>query len=157
MNIPANNRLDSRLYQFTVENLILDDVKNALRRSLASDEDRLGAERKISMVKFVTESLVRHLRRLLELEDEAEAADPIAEFKPHLADKATALQNDHCQFRTMLDELSEQVENLVPGNETYYSAFSREMLAFLDRLDEHEQAELEMLQEVHNSDEGGEG
>jgi len=148
---------DARFYQFTVENQVLDHVKTALRKTLASDEDRMGLERKVSTVKFVTESLVRHLIRLLDLEDETEAADPIEESKPHLSDKAAALQFEHGQFRAILREMGDQVRGISPDNQPHFDAFCRDLLAFLDRLDQHEARELAILQELHNAEEGGEG
>jgi len=157
MTTDATTHLDARFYQFTVENQVLDHVKTALRKTLASDEDRMGLERKVSTVKFVTESLVRHLYRLLDLEDETEAADPIEELKPHLADKASALQFEHGQFRAILREMSDQVRGISSDNEPHFDGFCRDLLAFLDRLDQHEARELAILQELHNADEGGEG
>ena len=157
MTTEATTHSDARFYQFTVENQVLDHVKSALRKTLASDEDRMGLERKVSTVKFVTESLVRHLYRLLELEDETEAADPTAELKPHLAEKASALQFEHGQFRAILQEMSDQVSGISAENEPHFDAFCRDVLAFLDRLDQHEARELAILQELHNAEEGGEG
>jgi hypothetical protein len=157
MSTQATVHSDARFYQFTVENQVLDHVKAALRKTLASDEDRMGLERKVSTVKFVTESLVRHLIRLLDLEDETEAADPIEESKPHLSDKAAALKFEHGQFRAILREMSDQVAGISPDNEPHFDAFCGELLAFLDRLDQHEARELSILQELHNSEEGGEG
>jgi hypothetical protein len=148
---------EARLYQFTVENQVLDHVKTALRKSLASDEDRMGLERKVSTVKFVTESLIRHLIRLLDLEDETEGDDPIEESKPHLADKTATLQTDHGQFRAILNEMRDQVAGISAANEPHFDSFCKELQSFLDRLDKHEEAELAVLQELHNSDEGGEG
>jgi hypothetical protein len=147
---------DARYYQFTVENQVLDHVKTALRKTLASDEDRMGLERKVSTVKFVTESLVRHLRRLLDLEDE-EGFDPTETTKPHLAEKAAALQREHEQFREHLNRLGQSVAHITPDDEPHFNALCADLLALLDRLDKHEAAELQVLQELHNSDEGGEG
>jgi hypothetical protein len=157
MTTETTTHSDARFYQFTVENQVLDHVKSALRKTLASDEDRMGLERKVSTVKFVTESLVRHLIRLLDLEDETEAADPIAENKPHLAEKTAALQFEHSQFRAVLQEMSDQARGISPDNEPHFDAFCRDVLAFLDRLDQHEARELAILQELHNAEEGGEG
>src|SRR5688500_9196407 len=157
MSTQATTHSDARFYQFTVENQVLDYVKTALRKTLASDEEKMGLERKVSTVKFVAESLIRHLIRLLDLEDETEAADPMEECKPHLADKAVALQTDHGQFRAILTEMREQVAGISADNEPHFDGFCKELLVFLDRLDKHEEAELAVLQELHNSDEGGEG
>jgi hypothetical protein len=157
MTTETTTHSDARFYQFTLENQVLDHVKTALRKTLASDEDRMGLERKVSMVKFVTESLVRHLIRLLDLEDETEAADPIEESKPHLSEKTAALQFEHSQFRAILREMSDQVSGISADNEPHFDAFCRDVLAFLDRLDQHEARELAILQELHNAEEGGEG
>jgi hypothetical protein len=157
MTTQATTQFEARLYQFTVENQVLDHVKTALRKTLASDEDRMGLERKVSTVKFVAESLVRHLVRLLDMEDADEAADPIGEAKPHLAEKVAALQLDHSQFRSILQEIGDQVAGITADNEPHFDAFCKDLLAFLDRLDQHEARELAVLQELHNSDEGGEG
>jgi hypothetical protein len=157
MTTETTTHLDARFYQFTVENQVLDHVKTALRKTLASDEDRMGLERKVSTVKFVTDSLVRHLIRLLDLEDETEAADPIEELKPHLSEKTSALQFEHEQFRAILGEMKDQVSGISPDNEPHFDAFCRDLLSFLDRLDQHEARELAILQELHNADEGGEG
>lgn len=157
MTTQATEHSDARFYQFTVENQVLDHVKAALRKTLDSDEDRMGLERKVSTVKFVTESLVRHLIRLLDLEDDTEESDPIEESKPHLSDKTAALTDEHAQFRAILNEMSDQVAGISSGNEPHFDAFCKDLLAFLDRLDQHEARELAVLQELHNSDEGGEG
>jgi hypothetical protein len=155
MTTPAIH-CDARLYQFTVENQVLQHVKAALRKTLASNEQRMGLVRKVSTVQFVTESLIRHLRRLLEIEDEVEV-DPAEEGKPHLSEKATQLQREHREFHAYLDRLSDEVAHLSPYDEPRFNAFCGELLGFLDRLDRHEKAELDMLHQLHNSDEGGEG
>ena len=157
MTTQVPTKSDAHFYQFTVENEVLNFVKIALRNTLAADEDRMGLERKVSTVKFVAESLVRHLMRLLELEDDAEAADPMPEAKPHLADRAAALQAEHSQFRVILEEMGDQAAALSADHEPQFDAFCAELTSFLDRLDQHEAAELAVLQELHNSDEGGEG
>ena len=90
---------DARYYQFTVENQVLDHVKKALRNSLTADADRMGVNRKVSTVQFVTESLVRHLERLLDLEDEVGLVDPTELDKPHLAERASVLQQEHRSIR----------------------------------------------------------
>jgi hypothetical protein len=145
-----------RLYQFTVESQVLSHIKSALRKTLASDEDRMGLDRKVSTVRFVTESLVRHLTRLLQLEDAVEI-DPAAEGKPHLAERACALQREHEQFKQFLVQLSEGVNRLSAEDQADFESFCAGLLAFLDRLDKHESAESKVLQQLQNADEGGEG
>ena len=146
-----------RYYQFIIENQVLNHVKAALRKTLASREDLMGLDRKVSTVRFVTESLVRHLHRLLDMEDDDQEQVPVNEIKPHLVTTAAALQAEHMEFRQQLNHLAEGVSEITPENEPQFDEFCKELLAFLDRLDKHESAELQMLQELHNSDVGGEG
>ena len=148
---------DARYYQFTVENQVLDHVKKALRNSLTADADRMGVNRKVSTVQFVTESLVRHLERLLDLEDEVGLVDPTELDKPHLAERASVLQQEHRSIRKMLTDLSEASAELTTEEEPYFQAYCRNAVTFLDQLDRHEQAEMSILQQIYNDDEGGEG
>ena len=148
---------EAKFYQFTIENQVLDHVKLALRNTLTSDTERMGLERKVSTVKFVTESLHRHLERLLDWEDEAGLVDPNELDKPHLIEKAGLLQREHQKIREMLNSLASTVAELTPEEETYFDAYCRDALAFLDQLDRHEKSEMLVLQQIYNDDEGGEG
>ena len=125
--------------------------------ALASDEERMGLERKVSTVQFVTESLNRHLQRMLDWEDEAGLVGTEELDKPHLIEKAAALRKDHQQIREMLASLAEAAADLRPEEEPYFQAFCRNANAFLDQLDLHEKAEMLVLQQIYNDDEGGEG
>jgi hypothetical protein len=143
-------------FQFLLENQVLGHVKTALRKTLAADEKQMGRERKVSTVQFVADSLVRHLRRLLELEDDEEV-DPAEQGKPHLAEKVAVLQREHDEFRRVLDHLAQGVARIGSENEPDFVAFCEELTAFLNHLDRHEAAESDLLQQLHNADEGGEG
>ena len=148
---------DARYYQFTIENQVLDHVKKALRNTLTADAERMGVDRKVSAVRFVTESLARHLERLLDLEDEVGLVDPREVDKPHLVERASILQREHTSIRSMLLNLSEAAAELGTEQEPYFQAYCRNAIAFLDQLDRHEQAEMSILQQIYNDDEGGEG
>jgi hypothetical protein len=145
---------DARYYQFTLENQVLDHVKKALRNTLSADAELMGMERKVSTVQFVTESLARHLERLLDLEG---LLDPSEITRPQLAERARGLQAEHIRIREMLMNLSEAAAELSTEQEPYFKAYCRNATAFLDQLDRHEQAEMSMLQQLYNDDEGGEG
>jgi hemerythrin-like domain-containing protein len=148
---------DDRFYQYTVENQVLDHVKRALRNTLTSDTERMGLERKVSSVRFVTESLERHLQRMLDFEDEVGLVDPLEANKPHLVEKAASLQREHEQIRLLLQDLSEAAANLTSAEETYFHAFCQHAASFLNTLDKHENQEIEVLQQIYTDDEGGEG
>jgi hypothetical protein len=148
---------DARLYQFTIENQVLDHVKTALRSTLQADAERMGLAQKVSSVQFVAASLHRHLERLLDLEDEVGLVDREDLDRPHLAEKVNGLQREHVEFRRRLHELSQAAHELSPAEEVYFHAYCRNTLHFLDQLDLHERAEMALLQQVYNDDVGGEG
>jgi hypothetical protein len=148
---------DSRIYQFTIENQVLDYVKTALRNTLLADEERMGLPQKVSSVQFVTASLHRHLERLLNLEDEVGLIDASDTDKPHLMDKAIGLQREHELIRRMLNDLTQASHELDPTEEHYFRAYCRNAVHFLDKLDLHERAEMHMLHQLYNDDTGGEG
>lgn len=147
----------STYYQFTVESEVLDHIKNALRGAIMSDGKRMGLDRKVSSVRFVAESLQRHLERLLDLEEEVGYQELLEEIKPHLHDRATLLLKEHMEIRKTLQAIAKMTPNLKPGDEPHFVHFCENVLALLDKVDRHERSERIILQELYCSDEGGEG
>lgn len=150
---------EARYYHYTLENQVLDHIKSALRQTLTADEDRLGLERKVSSVQFVTESLQRHLTRMLDIEEIDSLLNPSdlmlnPEDSADFAERARKLQDEHAQMRNSLEQLGHMAKELEPDNETLLEEFSHDLTIFLNRLDRHELAEQKFLQELYESDEG---
>jgi hypothetical protein len=152
---------EARYYQYTLETQVLDHIKSALRQILEADEERLGIERKISSAKFVTESLKRHLSRMLDLEEADPLIDPVQiaeeEDAAGLTERYRRLRGEHTQLRSSLEQVAMMSAQMAADNEAMLEDFANEMNDFLTRLDRHEMAERALLIEVYDSDDGDGG
>jgi hypothetical protein len=157
--IAMQTALDARTIaaQTLMEHRTLEYVKQALRVTVQWDLDSVGADRKLSSVRFIAESLQRHLLRLMELEESGGYMQAVVEEKPHLANQIVRLRADHEVFRRQLAVLPichPQTDEL--ADETLSQA-NPALLAFLDKLDEHDRRETNLIQIAFCEDDGGEG
>jgi len=151
--------LDARTIaeQTLMEHRTLEYVKQALRVTLQWDVDSVGADRKLSSVRFIAESLQRHLVRLMELEETGGYMQAVVEEKPHLADQIVRLRADHEVFRRESDALLPKHCDGDGLAEEALVQLGDALLRFLDRLDEHDRRETNLIQIAFCEDDGGEG
>ncbi len=151
--------LDARTIaaQTLLEHRTLEYVKQALRVTVNWDVDSVGADRKLSSVRFIADSLQRHLLRLMELEESGGYMQAVVDEKPHLADQIVRLRADHEVFRR-------EMETLLPGfpdgeslAEAALPQTGEALVTFLDKLDEHDRRETDLIQVAFCEDDGGEG
>lgn len=140
-----------------IEHKILDHVKSALRVTLDWKAPTVALPRKISSVQFTAKSFMRHLRRMMELEEQDGYMAVVSEQKPHLEHKVRKLERQHAAFRQFMDDLDPEVAALtaLPGDE--FAFVCSRIAELLDQVDEHDFEEIELLQETMLCDEGGEG
>ena len=140
-----------------MEHQILDHVKSALRVTLGWKAPSIALPRKVSSVQFTAKSLMRHLQKMMELEEQEGYMAVVREQKPHLEHKVRKLERQHQAFRQMIEELSPEVASLTALPEEQFSAVCGRIAELLDQVDEHDVEEIELLQETLLCDEGGEG
>jgi hypothetical protein len=140
-----------------IEHQILDYVKSALRVTLAWRAPSVGLPRKMSSVQFTAKSFVRHLRRMMELEEHDGYMSIVLEEKPHLEHRVTRLQRQHEQLRSDLAELEPQLAGLTGLPNEEFEDICRRIFSVLDQVDQHDVDEIELLQDSLLCDEGGEG
>ena len=140
-----------------VEHKILEHVKAALRLTLDWDVPAVGIPRKLSSVRFTLKSFQRHLRRLVKLEESGGYMAMVGEFKPNMYQQAEALLAEHESFRQSLDAIVPAIDSLTKNDAERFNQICAEIRSLLDRVDEHDRKEVELLQEALLSDEGGEG
>jgi hypothetical protein len=140
-----------------VEHKILEHVKAALRLTLDWNVPAVGLPRKLSSVRFTLKSFERHLRRLMKLEESGGYMIIVGEHKPNMQEQADLLLADHEYFRTTLSTVVPALDALGEKDEAEFQATCEEIKGLLDRVDEHDRKEVELLQETLLSDEGGEG
>lgn len=151
--------LDARTIaaQTLLEHRTLEYVKEALRVTVEWDLESVGADRKLSSVLFIVESLRRHMLRLMSLEETGGYMHAAIEEKPQLSEQIKRLRADHEFFRRNLLSLNDRL--VEPQNLAKESlpAICDDLVAFLDRLDRHDRLETELIQAAFYEDEGGEG
>jgi hypothetical protein len=147
----------SRLRQALAEHDLVEHVKDALRLALSWNLREVGLARKLTSVRFCTESLVRHLQLMMEMEEQGGYLDDIGDTKPHLCDRAERLAAEHTTIRSESTRVLALVEAATPENDESFQECCRELELLLARLDDHESRERELFFELYCDDEGGEG
>lgn len=140
-----------------MEHKILEHVKAALRLTLDWEVPAVGMSRKLSSVRFTLKSFERHLQRLMRLEESGGYMDTVGESKPNMQQQAESLLTDHDDFRRSLESIVPALDALGNDEKQQFEATCQEIRALLDRVDEHDRKEVDLLQEALLSDEGGEG
>ena len=140
-----------------LEHQILDHVKQALRVTLDWKAPTFGLPRKMSSVQFTMKSFSRHLLRMIDLEECDGYMTVVAEEKPNLDGRIKRLARDHAWFRQRLEELEPEIDSMEALAEDQFEFVCSEIADLLDRVDEHDVEEIELLQETLLLDEGGEG
>jgi hypothetical protein len=140
-----------------VEHQILDHVKQALRITIDWKAPSIGMPRKMSSVQFTMKSFARHLQRMMDLEERDGYMSVVRDLKPNLDARIKRLQREHREFRARLDELQPTVAALTALPEDEFEFVCSQISELLDRVDQHDVAEIELLQDTLLHDEGGEG
>jgi hemerythrin-like domain-containing protein len=108
-------------------------------------------------VRFIAQSLQRHLHHLLALEEYDGYMDVVLTQSPHLGKQVDALRKEHDQFRTMASRLVHRLEQVSPADPTTFAKLCDECLVLLQKLEEHSKTETDLLQEALEREGGGEG
>jgi hypothetical protein len=149
--------LDARTIaaQTLLEHRTLEYVKEALRVTVEWDLESVGAERKLSSVLFIVESLHRHMLRLMSLEETGGYMQAAIFEKPQLAQQIDRLRADHDVYRRDLVRLNHHLT--APAANALLAETCEALAAFLDDLDRHDRQETDLIQAAFYEDEGGEG
>lgn len=142
--------------QAVVEQQALQHIKQALRVAIGWKSTAGNVERKLSSVRFMAQSLERHLERQMTLEEEGGYMQAAVDTKPHLVDRASALRADHERFRLMTREIMQRLKDAAVQDQPPIEECCQALTELLARIDMHERTEQALLQETLY-DEGGEG
>ena len=140
-----------------LEHQILDHVKQALRITIDWKAPSISLPRKMSSVQFTMKSFTRHLRRMMDLEERDGYMTVVVEEKPNLDTRIKKLQREHREFRERLDEMAPEIAALTAIPEDQFEFVCSQIAELLDRVDQHDVEEIELLQDTLMHDEGGEG
>ncbi|BBO33945.1 hemerythrin domain-containing protein [Lacipirellula parvula] len=140
-----------------LEHQILDHVKQALRVTLQWKAPAFGLSRKLSSVQFTTKSFMRHLDRMMELEEVEGYMEAVRHDKPNLEARVQRLELQHDEFRDLIEELQPEVAALAALPAARAQVVCHRLIDFLNRVDQHDADEIELLQQSLACDVGGEG
>lgn len=140
-----------------IEHQMLDHVKSALRVTLDWDAPSVSLSRKKSSVRFSFQSFCRHLERLMRIEERDNYLVELAEAKPYMEPQIRRLQDDHTRFRKRIHNLAPRLEALADWQEDEFRESCIEIREMLADVDQHDHAEVRLLQDMLSYDEGGEG
>ncbi|HEX3655451.1 MAG TPA: hemerythrin domain-containing protein [Pirellulales bacterium] len=140
--------MTSLAHQTLVEHQILEHVKDALRLTLEMKVSSSSLARKLSSVRFMAQSFERHLNRLLILEEDGGYMEMVRERRPQLIDEATRLRHEHGELRELLAGIKQGLDGLADGDEERFHGTCHKLRDLLDRLDEHDAREINLLEQV---------
>ena len=143
--------------QTLVENKMLMLVIEGLRNTLAWNVQGTDFARKLSTLRFIIQSLQRHLERVLALEEYDGYMDLVLQASPQLANSVDALRKEHQQFRKEASQIVHRFEHVSPTDGHSVARICGELVGLLDRLDAHNKKEVNLMQNAFAIDEGGEG
>jgi hypothetical protein len=143
--------------QIRVEQELLRHVMEGLRLSTTWQVRGPDASRKLSTLRFVTESFQRHLERLLALEEDDGFLDMELVRAPRLARATAALRAEHDGFRSEARRVVQRLEPLPATDPLTLEEVGGVLVALLDRNEGHNRKEMALLLEALGRDEGGEG
>jgi hypothetical protein len=145
------------MQQAVIEHEALRHIIGALRTVLDWKPSPDDNSRKLSSLRFITQSFQRHLERLMALKEQDGYMTGAVAEKPNLAEKVKALLKDHDQFEEELHRLVLSLEHILPTDKTKFDAVCRDLEELLVKLDDHHRREAELMQEAFLRDEGGHG
>jgi Hemerythrin HHE cation binding domain len=140
-----------------MEHQVLHHIKQALRVTLDWHAPVVSMPRKLSSLQFTIKSFKRHLDRVIALEEEGGYMAEVLDVRPHFQDRIDGLVTDHSQFRTRMQALTSELNDISEWEEPRFDQVCSDLRALLDDVDLHDAREIELLQEGLLCDDGGEG
>jgi len=142
--------------QTVVENdmlkLLVEGLRSALAWKVTNDFSR-----KLSSVRFITQSFQRHLERLMALQEYDGYMDRLEKKAPQLARAVSDLRQEHETFRTGSRRILHGLEHVSSTDHATFANLCDELLTLLKDLDEHSKKETDLYHEGFEQDAGGEG
>jgi hypothetical protein len=143
--------------QALIEHDLLRHLVDGLRATLAWQTDGGDFTRKLSTVRFISQSFQRHLERLLALEESDGYLDDVAAISPRLGRQVDALRAEHDRLREAARRAVHRLEQVSSVDGAGFAGICDDLAALLDRVEGHSREEVMVLQETFDRDIGGEG
>lgn len=148
---------DSAVSVSWIEHQTLEHIKGALRVTLDWQAPSVSQARKKSSIRFALQSFCRHLERLMKIEERGGYMAVVAETNPCLEHRIRRLEGDHDRFRGQIKRLVPRLAEVADWQEEEFEFVCKDIKEFLEEVDKHDLAEVDLLQQTLTLDEGGEG
>jgi Hemerythrin HHE cation binding domain len=143
--------------QTLVEENMLVLVIEGLRTTLAWQVQGTDFSRKLSTLRFITESFQRHLERVLAVEEYDGYMDLVLHASPQSGNNVDALRQEHDHLRKDASHIVHGFEHVSTTDCDSFARICGDLLGLLKRLDAHNKKEVKLMQKAFAQDEGGEG
>src|SRR5438445_9178007 len=143
--------------QTMLENRLLQTIMEGIREALVWKTRGTDFSRKLTTLRFISQSLHRHLEHLMTLEEYDGYMDFVVARCPHLSKTVAALRQDHDRFRSGMRQLWHRLERASPADAGTFVDVCADMDEFLTKLEEHNKTETRLMQEAFERTEGREG
>jgi hypothetical protein len=145
------------IQQINVESQALEHTTQALEAALGWSIDGTGFSRKLSSVRFLTESYQRHVERLFALEEIDGFMESISRLNPDLTNRVDKLELEHEKFRAAIRESLVRIDSASSNQLAEFDATCQQLRTTINEVLEHLRRENELLMESFLRDTGGEG
>ena len=145
------------IQQSRVEREAMEHVTLALERTLIWNVKGEEFSRKLSSVRFVTESFQHHLERLFALEELDGYMNVVCQLHPEFTGKVNDLKETHKQLHETIRQLVLRLEQALPTDLAKFDVICEELENLIDSFRKHNQEENELLVEAVLRDTGGQG
>src|SRR5260221_9703825 len=138
--------------QTLVEQNTLMLLIEGMRNTLSWKFQGTDFARKLSTLRFITQSFQRHLERVLALEEYDGYMNLVLQASPHLSNNVHALRQDHDQFRKQASKFVHHFDHISPTDGDSFARICCELVVSLNRLDAHNKKEAKAMQEAFNQE-----
>ncbi|MBI3462100.1 MAG: hemerythrin domain-containing protein [Planctomycetes bacterium] len=133
--------------QMLKEHEVLAQLSDALRTAIRWGQHG-DLPRKMSAVHFLLESFQRHLERMLALEERGGCLEMLKQSHPDFQSRADAFRQEHDQFRDTTRRLLQAMSHSPEPTPADVESVFGDLTSLLEKIDSHNQRELDLLQEV---------
>lgn len=153
----VDTEADDIAKQFQVELALLVNIERAIQFTLDWDSGNHDTVRKLSTLRFATQTFERHLARVRALSEHGGYMHLITDKKPRLANEVMELKSARDGLQEQFECLIVALEHVSSGNLARLGKIYSDYRSFLEALDTHGQNERELFHRACFEELGGSG
>ena len=147
---------DSSVSTACMEHQVFEHIKQAVLVTLNWQAPAVSMPRKLSSLQFTMQSFQRHFERVVSIEEDGGYMAEATDLKPYFQERVDQLAQEHELFRERLRVLVRELNSISEWEAPRFEKIGCELREMMADLDQHNQREVELLQESVLMAEGGE-